>query len=174
MLGGVHDAVLVLDGHLPARKGHHFAAVRDMVVVQRRALQRPARRVRKAASQPTARAGWRHNLGESRTAQAAGHSRSGPHGCCGAARCATERSACHTPTAAGHGRARRRDSRWARSAPSPVSCRLQDLAVVRGVPLPGPAETCRGRCQAERVPRVCRCPAPAAIVRCPSCVALLN
>jgi hypothetical protein len=50
--GGVHDRVLVLDGHAPASERHHLAAVGDVEIVERRLLElglRGLSRVRQVA-----------------------------------------------------------------------------------------------------------------------------
>ena len=61
VLGRVHDAVLVLDRHLPPSERNHLATVRHMVVKQRCALQRTGC-VSKAAEKEAAGTLWRHCL----------------------------------------------------------------------------------------------------------------
>ena len=46
--GGLHDGVLVLDGHAPPGERHHLAAVGDVEVVERRLLELGLRRLRGA------------------------------------------------------------------------------------------------------------------------------
>lgn len=53
--GGVHDGVLVLDGHAPPGERHHLPAVRDVEVVQRRLLQLRLRRLGRACQVPPRR-----------------------------------------------------------------------------------------------------------------------
>lgn len=55
--GGVHDGVLVLDGHAPAGERHHLAAVGDVEVVERRLLELGLRRLRGARQVADARGG---------------------------------------------------------------------------------------------------------------------
>lgn len=53
--GGVHDGVLVLDGHAPPGERHHLAAVGDVEVVERRLLELGLRRLRGARQVADAR-----------------------------------------------------------------------------------------------------------------------
>ena len=53
--GGLHDGVLVLDGHAPPGERHHLAAVGDVEVVERRLLELGPRRLRGSIQVPRRR-----------------------------------------------------------------------------------------------------------------------